>query len=55
MTYLESESDLSFVINSASDFDSASESGSNCESDFSLGFMNLDMCIFFILYLHSSE
>ena len=61
MTYLESESDFSFANNSASDFDSASESGSNSEpdseseSDFSLGFMNLDMCIFFILYLHSSK
>ena len=49
MTYSESESDFSFAINSASDFDSASE------SDFSSVFMNLDICIFFILYLHSSK
>ena len=44
MTYSESESDFSFAINSALDFDPASES----ESDFSSVFMNLDICIFFI-------
>ena len=51
MIHSESESDFNFAINSVSDFDSASES----ESDFSSVFMNLDICIFFILYLHSSK
>ena len=53
MIYLESESepDFSFAINLASDFDSESDS----ESDSSLEFMNLDVCIFFTLYLHSSK
>ena len=59
MTYSESESDFSFAINSGSDFDSAFKSYSNSESesesDFSSVFMNLDICIFFILYLHSSK
>ena len=53
MTYSESESDFSFAINSVSDFESASESGSHSEpeseSDFSSAFMNLEICIFFIL------
>ena len=57
MTY--SKSELDFIINSVSDFASASESGSESESqsefDFSSVFMNLDICIFFILYLHSSK
>ena len=53
MTYSESESGFSFAINSVSDFDSDSES--NSESDFSSVFMNLDICVFFILYLHSSK
>ena len=44
---------FSFAINSVSDFDSASESHS--ESDSSLAFMNLDICIFFTLCLHSSK
>ena len=55
MSYSESESDFSFAINSVSDFDSTSESGSESESDFSSVFMNLDICIFFTLYLHSSK
>ena len=57
MTYSESESDFSFAINSLSDFDSASEfdSGYDSDSDFSLAFMNLDICISFIVYLHSSK
>ena len=61
MAYSESEWDSSFSINSVSDFDSASESGSSSEynseseSDFSSAFMNLEICIFFILYLHSSK
>ena len=52
MTYSESELDSGFVIiNSESDLDSESDS----ESDFSLVLMNLDICIFFILYLHFSK
>ena len=55
MTYSESESDLSFANNSGSDFEPVSESNSNyeSESDFSSVFMNLDIHVFFILYLHS--
>ena len=57
MTYSKSESHFIFTINSVSDFVSAYESDSNpeSESDFSLAFMNVDICIFFILYLHSSK
>ena len=55
MTYSETESDFNFTINSASDFDATSEPGSESESDFSSVFMNLDICIFFTLYLHSSK
>ena len=57
MIHSESESDFNFVINSVSDFDSTSNSDSDSyfESDFSSAFMNLDICIFFILYLHSSK
>ena len=46
MIYSESESDFNFAINSASGFDSTSESGSESEFDFSSVFMNLDTCIF---------
>ena len=55
MSYSESESDFNFAINLVSDFHSASESNSESESDFSSVFMNLGICIFFILYLHSSK
>ena len=57
MSYSESESDFGFAINSVSDFDSASESDPKLESesDFSSEFMNLDICIFFTLYLGSSK
>ena len=57
MTYTESESDFSFAINPVLDFDSASECNSNSESesDFSSVFMNLGICVFFILYLYSSK
>ena len=51
MTYSESELDSNFVINSVSDFESEFDS----ESDSSLAAMNLGICIFFILYLHSSK
>ena len=47
MTYSESELDSNFGINSVSDPDS--------ESDSSLVVMTLDICIFFILNLHSSK
>ena len=53
MSYSESEPDSSFAINSVSDFNSASELDS--ESDFSSALMNLDICIFFTLYLQSSK
>ena len=57
MTYSESESYFSFAINLVSHFDSASQSdsGTDSESDSSLAVMNLDICIFFILSLHSSK
>ena len=46
MIYSEFESDFNFPINSASDFDSTSESGPQSESDFSSVLKNLDICIF---------
>ena len=56
MSYSESEPDFNFAINPASKFDSSSdESHSEFESDFSSVFMNLGICVFFILYLHSSK
>ena len=54
-SYSESGPDSNFSINSASNFDYSSKSNSESESDFSSVFMNLDICIFFILYLHSSK
>ena len=51
MSYSESEPDTNFAIHSVKNFDSSSEP--NSESDFSSVFMNLDICILFILYLHS--
>ena len=53
MCYSESEPDSGFDINSVSDLDSAFESDS--ESDSSSALMNLDICIFFTLYLNSSK
>ena len=54
MTYSELESDFSFTINSASDFDSTSEIGleSDSESDFSSVFMNLTF-VFFSSYIYT--
>ena len=54
MTYSELESDFSFTINSASDFDSTSEIGlkSDSESDFSSVFMNLAF-VFFSSYIYT--
>ena len=56
MSYSESEPNFS---NSLSTFDpifSDSESEPNySESDFNSVFINLDICIFFTLYLHSSK
>ena len=59
MSYSESGLDSNSAINSASNFvptfyESKSESDES-ESDFSSVFMNLDICIFFTLYLHSSK
>ena len=53
MSYSESELGSNFAVNSVSDFDSDSESDS--EFDSSLVFMNLDISIFFTLYLNSSK
>ena len=50
MTYSESEPGFNFAIYSASDFHSASESGSEFESGFSSVFMNLDICIFYTIF-----
>ena len=58
MTYSESEPDLNFAINSASNFVptfSESKSEPESESDFSSVFINLDICIYFTLYLHFSK
>ena len=55
MSYSESDLDSNFTINSVSNFDTASESDSDSESDSSLALMNLEVCIFFILDLHSSK
>ena len=54
MTYSELESDFSFTINSASDFDSTSEIGleSDSESDLSSVFMNLAF-VFFSSYIYT--
>ena len=51
MSYSELELDCNVAINSVSDFDFGSES--DPESDSSLAFMNLDICIFcsvFVLF-----
>ena len=44
MSHLESKSELDFSV-----------SGSEYELDSSSAFMNLDVCIFFTLYLHCSK
>ena len=60
MFYSESKPDFSnFGINASSTFaptfsESKSESDDS-ESDYSSVFINLDICIFFTLYLHSSK
>ena len=51
MSYSESEPDYSFVINSLSFFFESESDDS--ESDFNSVFINLDICIFSTLYLHS--
>ena len=53
MSYSESELNSNFVINLVSVVDSASESDSESES--SLAFMNLEICVFYTLHLHSSK
>ena len=58
MSYSELEPDfLNFAINLLSIFAPIfSESKSDdSESDFNTIFMNLDICVFFTLYLHSSK
>ena len=59
MSYSESESDFNFAINLLSNFvpifsDSKSQFDDS-ESDFSSVFINLDICIFFAVYVHSSK
>ena len=49
MSYSELELGSNFAINSVSDFDSGSES--DPESDSSLAFMNLDICIFYSVFV----
>ena len=46
MAYSQSESDFSFAINSASDFDSTLESGFESESDFSSVFKSRHLYFF---------
>ena len=53
MPYSESELVSNFAINSVSDFNTTSESESKSVSN--SVFMNLDIYIFFTLYLHSSK
>ena len=55
MIYSESEPELdsNIAFTLVSDFDSASESDSESDSDFSSVVINLDIYIFFALYLHS--
>ena len=55
MSYSESGPDSNLAINSASNFAYSYSSFSESESDFSSVFINLDICIFFTLYLHSSK
>ena len=61
MIYSESKPDCNFAINSASNFapifseSKSDESESESDSDFYSVFMDLDICIFFTLYLHSSK
>ena len=50
MIYSESELNSNFAINLVSDFDSASESDSECDPDSSSVVINLDICIF-LLYI----
>ena len=55
MSYSEPESDFNFAINSVTHFDSAFESNPESKSEFSSVFINLDIYIFFTLYLHSCK
>ena len=57
MIHSESESDFNFAINLASDFNSVSNSASDSdyESDFSAAFMNVDIWVFVVPYLHCSN
>ena len=50
MSYSESELDFNFAIN----FKYESETEFKSESESSSEFMNLDICIFFTVYLHST-
>ena len=52
MSYSESEPDFSNSSSTFASIFSKSESN-NSESDFNSVFMNLGICVFFTLYLHS--
>ena len=59
MSYSESEPDSNFAINSlsifATIFSGSKSESDDSESDFNSVFINLDICIFFALYLYSSK
>ena len=56
MSYSESEPDFSNSLSTLQPIFSESKSESDdSESDFNSVFMNLDICVFFTLYLHSSK
>ena len=50
-----SEPDFSNFVNSCPYFSESKSKSDDSESDFNSVFINLDVCIFFILYLHSSK
>ena len=50
-----SEPDFSNFVDSCPYFSESKSKSDDSESDFNLVFINQDVCIFFILYLHSSK
>ena len=55
MSYSESEPDFSNSLSNFVSIFSESKSESDSESDFNSVFLNLGICVFFTLYLHSSK
>ena len=55
ISYLESEPDFSNSLSNFVSILSESKSESDSESDFNSVFLNLGICVFFTLYLHSSK